>query len=135
MKIFRKICILESIKIFQYDFNAQFNKSEIGINLSKEVKNCSILHHQSIVQYMKFSPCSFNQTKKPMIITEYVSNGTLESILEVERKQTVPFWDDTYKLITIYGIASAMKYIQDKFLNNLTEYLVNGDLYKILINE
>lgn len=43
---------------------------------------------------------------------EYASNGSLFDILESERKgEKVKEMDETSKLITIFGIASAINYL------------------------
>ncbi|KAK8841491.1 hypothetical protein M9Y10_027110 [Tritrichomonas musculus] len=48
----------------------------------------------------------------PTIIMEYLQNGTLTNLLELERKGLSPkFWDDTKKMIIIYGVASGLCYL------------------------
>lgn len=50
-----------------------------------------------------------------MIITKYYSNGSLKSILDEEMDgRSIASWNDTRKLIVIYGIASAMAYLHSK---------------------
>ena len=50
-----------------------------------------------------------------MIVTEFLSNRSLEDLLDVERNGiSIPFWSDTLKLINIYGIASAMSFLHSK---------------------
>ena len=44
-----------------------------------------------------------------------MANRSLFDILEIEREGIeIPFWDDTMKLICIYGIASAMSYLHSR---------------------
>ena len=53
--------------------------------------------------------------RKPVIVTEYATNGPLSLILENERNnENIPGWDDTKKLINIYGIASGMSYLHSQ---------------------
>ena len=43
---------------------------------------------------------------------KYESNGTLKKVLDFEKSSMSLYgWDDTKKLINIYGIASGMKYL------------------------
>ena len=81
-------------------------------NLQREVNIISKLNHPSIIKYIGFSPTNFYNEDKPVIITEYMPNGTLHEIISLERK-SIPssYWNDTRKLINIYGIASAMSYL------------------------
>ena len=49
---------------------------------------------------------------KPVIITEFASNGSLEQIIDMERNGfSISGWDDTAKLININGIAAGILYL------------------------
>ena len=66
---------------------------------------------------MDYNPCNFKQKTKPTIITEYASNGSLDRIIELERlNMAIPEWDDTKKLINLYGIAMGMSYLHSKHI-------------------
>lgn len=81
-------------------------------NVKREIGIMSQLEHPSILKFIGYSPIDFNNEPFPVIITEYASNGSLLDIIELERKYfPPPNWDDTRKLITLYGIASAMSYL------------------------
>lgn len=81
-------------------------------NLSREVNIISKLNHPCVLKFILFSPIDFKKKKKPVIITEYAKNGTLYELLERERtSQTEVKFNDTLKIIIIYGIVSAMSYI------------------------
>lgn len=70
------------------------------------------LNYPSIVKFIGYCPTDFNKKPKPVIISEFLSNGSLEDILNLERKGLCKEnWDDTRKLINIYGIAKAMSYL------------------------
>ena len=81
-------------------------------NLKREVNIISQLDHPSILKFIGYSPIDFSQEPYPTIVTEYSSNGSLDRIINQERQSlSLPQWDDTQKLINIYGIASAMSYL------------------------
>lgn len=72
----------------------------------------SRLEHPSILKFIGYSPIDFNKKQKPVIITEFSINGSLGELLELERmKKKIKGWDDTKKLICIYGIAKGMAYL------------------------
>ncbi|KAK8840219.1 hypothetical protein M9Y10_031164 [Tritrichomonas musculus] len=78
----------------------------------QEVEIHAILSHPSIVNFIGYSGTNFKKKLKPAIIIEYLKNDSLEKLLELERlgfKSEV--WDDTMRLINIYGIAASMKYL------------------------
>lgn len=81
-------------------------------DISREVNIMSKLQHPSILKFIGYSPIDFKNNSKPVIITEFSQNGSLEDVLELERgTKTVPGWDNTKKQITIYGIAAGMEYL------------------------
>lgn len=81
---------------------------EINQNISREVIILSKLDHPGVLKFIFFSRYNFNKKPKPVIITEYVTNGSLKDYIEMERSNTAPkAWTDTRKLIIAYGIASA----------------------------
>ena len=87
-------------------------EESLNLNLRREVNIIAQLNHPSVLKFIGYSPINFNQNPKPVIITEYASNGSLSSIIKLERQGlSPPQWDDTKKLINIFGIASAMSYL------------------------
>lgn len=81
-------------------------------NLKREINIISQLNHPSILKFIGYSPVDFNNNNYPVIITELSSNGSLNDIIELERQSLSPqMWNDTKKLINIFGIASAMSYL------------------------
>lgn len=81
--------------------------------ISKEMHEIVQLNdHRSILKVIGFSPFSFKNEPKPVIITKVPSRKTLKDILEIKRNGVnLKDWNSTKKLICIYGIASAMKYL------------------------
>ncbi|KAK8870912.1 hypothetical protein M9Y10_008825 [Tritrichomonas musculus] len=89
----------------------KLTKEEIS-HLSSAISIISNLNHPSILKFIGFSPFDFKKQRKPVIVTEYVSNGTLSDILDIERNHSsISGWNETKKLINIYGIASGMSYL------------------------
>lgn len=85
---------------------------EISIFLIREIKVLSQANHPSIVKYYGFSSVDFKNRLRPVIITEFPPNGTLHQILELQHEgKSFPGWNDTKKLINVYGIASSMSYL------------------------
>ena len=91
---------------------AMLDDKEIIRGLIREVNIISKLNHPSIVKFIGFSPIDFGNDPRPVIITEYITNGTLtEQILLERRGVASDKWNDTTKLIILYGIASAMSFL------------------------
>ena len=81
-------------------------------SLYRELNIMAKITHPNIVKFIGFSPVNFHGENKPVILTELASNGSLEVILNKERKgMSLKYWDDTHKLIAIYSIASAMSFL------------------------
>ena len=59
---------------------------EMKLDISREVSILSQLNHPSVLKFIYFSPTNFKKKPKPVIITEYASNGTLEDFIN-EKKQ------------------------------------------------
>ena len=99
-----------SAKIITIKLN-KMSQHEI-INLSREINNLSQIKHPSILKFIGYSLTDFSGKNRPVIVTEYSSNLTISTILEQERKgKKILNWDDTQKLINIYGIAVGMKFL------------------------
>ncbi|OHT01189.1 hypothetical protein TRFO_32077 [Tritrichomonas foetus] len=82
------------------------------IGFKREVIILSKLNHISFVKFYGYSPYDFNNAHHPTIVTEYIKNGSLSSIILKERARKAPTeWNMTKKLINIYGIASGMAYL------------------------
>ena len=88
------------------------NTFEDLLNLLTEVSLFSKFDHPSIVQFIGYSTINFNNEPKPVIIMEYSPNGSLQQAIKLEYySRAISEWDDTHKLINIYGLASAMAYL------------------------
>ena len=72
----------------------------------------SKIDHPSIVEFVGYNKENFKNQPRPTIITEFIPNGSLDIILSLERKgHSGAHWNDTKKLITIYGLALGMSYL------------------------
>ena len=87
------------------------SSNELKNNISREINIISKLHHPSILEFIGYSPINFKKKMKPVIITEYASNNTLEKLIEIASQATTTILNPTRKLIIIYGIASGMSYL------------------------
>ncbi|KAK8837376.1 hypothetical protein M9Y10_036809 [Tritrichomonas musculus] len=100
----------DAAKVSKYDIN-ECDETTI-VNFEREIQIISKLNFPSILKFVGYSPINFKNQLKPVVITELISNGTLGSIIELERMSCAnKSWDDTKKLINIYGIAAGMNYL------------------------
>lgn len=77
-----------------------------------EVNLISALNYPALLKFICYSPISFKKQSRPAIVTDYASGWNLANVLELERNcLSKTGWNDTKKLINIYGIASALKYL------------------------
>lgn len=87
------------------------NNSSI-LFIYREVKLFSSLNHPSILGFIGYSPTDFHQLPYPTLITQYAPNGSLRDIIKLQISGLSPNgWDDTRKLINIYGIAAGLLYL------------------------
>ena len=64
--------------------------------ISREVNILSRIIHPCIVRFIGFSSTNFHHESKPVIITEFLSNGTLQDIISLERRLLTKFeWNNT----------------------------------------
>ena len=88
------------------------NSDNLITNLAREVDALSKLNNYAIIKFVGFSPVDFKKKFKPVIITEFLPTGSLGKIIELERQGlSMDKWDNTRKLINIYGIAAGMAYL------------------------
>ena len=81
-------------------------------DLLREVNIMYKMIHPTIERFIGFSACNFLKEPKPIIVTEYLPNGSLNDLIKLERQSRAgDYWNETRKLITIYGIASAMDFL------------------------
>lgn len=81
-------------------------------NLSNEINILSKLNAHSILKFFGYNSNDFKDKPKPTIITEFARNGSLYFAIEQERKGlSIDGWNNTKKLINIFGVAYGMSYL------------------------
>ena len=85
--------------------NMNLNSRDDMIRLIREVNINAGLNHPAILKFI-----GYNHEPSPTFIFEYCKNGSLLSIINDSDKFS-DLWNETKKLITIFGIASGMKYL------------------------
>ena len=81
-------------------------------NMVREVNLMSKINHPSIVKFFGFSETDFKGDPRQVLVTEFLPRGSLGDLIKSEMKWTADHqWDDTHKLILLYGVASAMEYL------------------------
>ena len=110
-------------------FTAKFSlkslesSNTLNNNLAREIITAKQLNHPSVLQYIGYSPTNFHNDPKPVVISQFMPNKSLENILYNESNTNISsYWNDTRKLINIYGIASAMSYLH-------SHGIIHGYLY------
>lgn len=104
------------------------------IKLSYDVNKLTKIDHHSFVKFIGYSPIDFVNDYRPVIVTRYVQNYTLESMIQMEGEKKAPkSWNMTKKIIVIYGIASAMSYLHSKEIIHQTLTTCNILLDQYLI--
>ena len=61
------------------------NSKETIINLSREVNIIARLNHPNVLQFIGYSSINFKRKPKPVIVTEFASNGSLDDLIQSER--------------------------------------------------
>ena len=116
---FGKVYIANQIKDNK-NFAVKILKTDNGFNGHDQMllmRESLILHklkHPCIVEFKGLNSQSFLDPTKlsPSIITEYLSHGSLRTILDSEQRSLAEFdWTPTKKYINLLGIARAMKYL------------------------
>ena len=99
-------------KITLQSLDEEENQKDVVLNIVREVNILCKLNHPSIIKFIGFSPTDFEGNCKPVLITEYIPNGSLSNLIKQEKQGlSNPKYNATKKLIIIYGIASAMSYL------------------------
>lgn len=80
-----------------------------------EIEILSKVQNPAILTFFGFSLTNFHQENYPTILTKYMPQGSLDSILESERHACAPLdWNNTKKYINILGIAIGMKHLHSQ---------------------
>ena len=100
------------IKIISVDLFNSFEKYiETTYEKSEFLMPITILSQISYPSITKLTGYGIHD-KTPIILTPLYENGSLQQILQKEQQRRIPQnWNQTAKLINIYGIASALAYL------------------------
>ena len=91
------------------------NSSEDILMITREVNTLCKIEHPYIIKLRGYSSTDFNDLPYPVIILELASNRTFRNILDDDKNGlSNENWDDTKKLICIYGIAHTMLFLHSK---------------------
>lgn len=94
-------------------YNAPSDESDLKYD--KLIEHISILSshpHKAIIKIYGISPLNFYNENCPVLFTEYMRKGSLQDIISSNKsKHPRAGWNSTKKLINIFGIASAMKFL------------------------
>lgn len=77
---------MHAAKVIKNEFYEHFKNTKNGIYLMREVTILSHIKYPSIMEFIGYSPIDFKNIFLPTIITEYMSNGSLEDVLKIERE-------------------------------------------------
>lgn len=101
-----------SAKISKFEYYNSLKKYNNTVNFIREVTILNKLQHPSIMKFIGYSPLNFDKVMKPVIVTELLKNSSLDIIINAEQKGlSHQQWNETKKLIHLYGIAHALQYM------------------------
>lgn len=95
-----------AVKIYREKFD---DFPDDALSPFNELSIITKLHHPSIISYIGFCMYGFQPDEYPSIFMEYAHKGSLIDFICSHK-----LLNDTQRLIIIYGIASAMKYLHSK---------------------
>lgn len=88
------------------------DKEEAPLKMAKYVFN---FDHPSILELIGYSKIKNENETRTVVITEYFSNGILSDMIAAEKSgKPIEGWNNTKKLINIYGIASGLLYMHKR---------------------
>lgn len=104
-----------AVKVSKNKIDEETKYSDQILSMFREINLMSSFNHPAILKFIGYSPTNFEGQFYPTIIMEFCVNKTLENIIDMENKGLSPEgWDETKKLINIYGIAAGMKYLHQQ---------------------
>ena len=108
------------------DEEEEYDSENVHV-LFREISLISLLNHPSILRFIGYYSTNFKGDHCPTIISEFAVNGSLHDIIDMEMSSLSPDdWNDTKKLINIYGIAAGMSYLH--FNNVIHRELKPGNI-------
>lgn len=92
--------------------NAKGKKMADDKMIMREIEILSEIQGPGIVPFRGISTTNFDSEEYPTIFTKYMKNGSLGEIIRQEKINKSPVdWNNTAKMINIYGICVAMSFL------------------------
>lgn len=92
--------------------NAKGKKLADNNMIIREIEVLSEIQGPGILPFRGISATNFDGEEYPTIFTKYMKNGSLGEILRQEKlKKAPPEWNNTTKMINIYGICITMSFL------------------------
>jgi TPR repeat protein len=80
----------------------------------REVKILAEVDHPTLLAFRGFVPVGAQGGDPPAILTELMTKGSLQGIIDAEKKSEAPAdWDETRKFIALYGTAVGMMVLHE----------------------
>ena len=91
------------------------NKSQNKLFISREVRILIHIQHLTIIQFRGFSYVDFNGNKNITILMDYMKEGSLANLIDLESKSLLPSnYDNTNRQIILVGIARGMMLLHNR---------------------
>ncbi|OHS95050.1 hypothetical protein TRFO_38763 [Tritrichomonas foetus] len=117
----------------------QCETSEEQLAFENDIQPLFNINHRGINKLIGFSPKDFSKNLLPTLVSDYCINGSLQNILDDERKKEKKNeWNPTLKMICIIGISKAMEALHKSGIlhcNLRPSNVLLDDLYEPKITE
>ncbi|KAK8892311.1 hypothetical protein M9Y10_029537 [Tritrichomonas musculus] len=100
----------------------KFSTDEDYVNISTQIEALSKFRNPSVLSVFKFSPINFLAEPYPVILTDYMSNGSLYRVLNSDPNSYE--FTITRKYVILLGIALGMQYLHS---NNIIHCNLNPE--------
>lgn len=100
--------------------NSYDDSNPLNSKLIKDIIKNKQHGHAAILQYIGYSAIDFHNENKLVIFSQYMPNQSLD--LLINQSPISSSWNETKKLICIYGISSAMSFLH-------SHDIIHGSLY------
>lgn len=92
--------------------NAKGKKMADDNMIIREIEVLSEIQGPGILPFRGISPTNFDGEEYPTIFTKYMTNGSLGEMIRQEKLKKAPAeWNNTTKMINIYGICVTMSFL------------------------
>jgi serine/threonine protein kinase len=87
---------------------ADLGDESLGLFFREVQVLCSV-SHPTLIGFRGFIFPGSGDKERPAIVTEFMAGGSLREVIDAGRKGKAPGgWDETQKLICLYGVAKGM---------------------------